>query len=73
MTPATCAALCTLAGLTVLSAEVVGRQVCVTISKVPQSASGLAALTARLGCGVTFSLGSGAGNVRVYFAAEPGQ
>lgn len=63
--------LCTAAGLIVLSADAVGRQVRVVVKSVPTSASGLAGLTARLGRGVTYSF-DGKGGAVLWLMAEAG-
>lgn len=69
MTPTSAIARCLAAGLRVLSAEAVGRQVCVTVAKVPQSADGLKTLLERIGAGsMTVSM-SGA-HVRLWFMGE---
>lgn len=70
MTPADAAARCTAAGLTVLAAGIVGKQIRVTVTKVPGSATGLATLTTRLGVGVTVSMGDGTGGASVWFIAN---
>lgn len=70
MTAAAAAALCTAAGLQVLAVDVVGRVVTVRVAKVPESASGLAGLTARLGVGVTVCTGGEADAPTVSFVAN---
>lgn len=59
-------ARCTRAGLDVQAATRVGTQVCVVVASVPQSASGLAGLTQRLGVGVTVSVAAD-GTVAAWF------
>lgn len=61
---------CTAAGLDVLGAATVGRQVCVLVAKVPLSADGLGGLLARIGeTSMTVSM-DGAGSVVLWFMSE---
>lgn len=61
------AALCADAGLKVLAVATVGKQTRVTVAKAASSASGLAALTKRLGMSMTVSFGDGRGNLDLWF------
>ena len=70
MTLANASARCRAAGLTVRATEAVGAQIRVRVATVPGSASGLAALTTRLGVGVAVSMGDGTGGVTLWFMTD---
>jgi hypothetical protein len=75
VTPEAARRACTAAGLVVLSAEVVGRQVCVSCAPLPAKpqVETFIGRLAKRGLAFTLSFGDGRGNVRVLFMATEGQ
>lgn len=68
MTPATISQLCTLAGLHVLSATVIGRQVCVEVAPFTVEPATVIGKLAKHRLAFTMSFGGGA--TRLWFGVE---
>jgi hypothetical protein len=68
MTPATLSALCTLAGLTVIRADIVGRQVCVEVAPFTAEPETVIGKLAKHRLAFTMSFGGGA--TRLWFGVE---